>query len=150
MPSVLLWATNASFTEQQVHLEYPAKGLLTDTTVKARAVRDLKATHHPTWPLLQSRSGLEGKSSTSFGKTQVSAVPHRWQHQRRTELAGGTFEQPTQEAAVILTVNSAAPDQTASSTNLLASFLRFAEQSTPRFRRRYGTLTGKAVYLRPS
>lgn len=134
-----------------MHLGYPAKGLLTDTMAKAHTVRDLKATDHQTWPPLQSWSGLENESSTHFGKTQVSAVPHRQQHhQRRTELAGGTFEQPTQEAAVILTVNFGAPDQTASATNLLGSFLRFAEQSTPQFRRRYGTSTGKAMYLRPS
>lgn len=102
MPSALFWATNASFTEQKVYLGCPAKGLLTDTKAKAYAVRDLKAMDHQTWPLLQSRSGLEDESSTYFGKTQVSGVPRRWQHQRRTELAGGTFEQPTQEAAVIL------------------------------------------------
>lgn len=72
-------------------------------------LRDLKATDHQTWPLF--RSGREDESSIYFGETQVSAVPHGWQHQRSAELAGGTFQQPTQEAAGILTVDPAAPDQ---------------------------------------
>jgi len=90
MPPALLWAANASFPEQNVHLGHPAKGLFTDTAATAHAVRD----HHQTWPLLQSRRGLADESSTRSGKTEASAAPLGQQRRRRAERAGGTFHQP--------------------------------------------------------
>lgn len=126
-PSTLSWDTNAPFTEQTLHLGYPAKGSFTDTKAK---VGDLQAVDQA-WL-------LQDESSPCSGKTGGSAVP-QW----RGELAGNIFQQPTQEAAGVFTANSA-PDQTASSTDPLAPILRLGEQPAPRHPR------GKAAHLRPS
>lgn len=128
---------------------------VTDTKAEAFAVRELTAGGYQTQPAPEpgsvSQPEWAGRWEQHLLWQNTGCCRSPWMaHQRRRELAGGAFWQPTQEAAVILTASSAAPDQTASSTSLLASLKRFAEQSTHQFRRRCDASTGKAVFLRPS